>query len=172
MTPSDPLSMRQPADAVERLAAALHADDAPTRTWDELVAHAPPEVADRFRRQAQRLLDMSGLALPTTAGVRAQLTKLRVMAECITDEHPEGFHFAVYVEDRGRGSWAVTHEGNCLSVDGTWDYEPNPSNRDNEWMALHRFTFNDAYTAAVAAAATVTLMGKTAAEYAAWYANR
>jgi hypothetical protein len=47
--------------------------------------------------------------------------------------------FGIYVEDRGRGKWAVTHMGRCMDAGGDWDYEPSPSNRTDEWVAQHRF---------------------------------
>lgn len=35
--------------------------------------------------------------------------------------------------------WAVRRDGNCLGLDGHWNYEPLPSSRGDEWLALHRF---------------------------------
>lgn len=35
--------------------------------------------------------------------------------------------------------WAVRRDGNCLGLDGHWSYEPLPSSRGDEWLALHRF---------------------------------
>jgi hypothetical protein len=35
--------------------------------------------------------------------------------------------------------WTVTHYSNRLSHDGTWDYEPLPSSRTEEWIRNHSF---------------------------------
>lgn len=43
------------------------------------------------------------------------------------------------VEHRGRGAWAVLHHSQCLSSDGEWDWEPQPSSRTDEWKRTHRF---------------------------------
>lgn len=36
-------------------------------------------------------------------------------------------------------SYAVRLHGNCLSRDGEWDLEPQPSNRDQEFLEKHRW---------------------------------
>jgi hypothetical protein len=54
------------------------------------------------------------------------------------------------IEWRGPGDrWAVLHLSRCLSVDGTWDYEPSPSNRDTDFIARHRFTLEEAKALAI-----------------------
>jgi len=46
----------------------------------------------------------------------------------------------VTVVNRGKGKWAVTYYGDVLDVDGTEFYsEPSPSNRDDDFLAKHRF---------------------------------
>lgn len=52
--------------------------------------------------------------------------------------------FALTVEARGRGLWAVCFMGRCLAADGTWDHEPIPSERDEGWLAVHRFDLSTA----------------------------
>lgn len=48
--------------------------------------------------------------------------------------------------------FAVRRGGNCLSVDGEWEYEPIPSDRDDAFYAQYRFPdFESAYQAAVRA---------------------
>lgn len=51
----------------------------------------------------------------------------------------------IYVESRGRTGWAVT-EGSraCFNTDGEWEYEPMPSNRDDDFIARTRFTLDEA----------------------------
>jgi hypothetical protein len=72
--------------------------------------------------------------------------------------------FSIMVEFRGHGRWAVLHGGMCLETDGKWDFERSPSNRDDEWLATHRFTFDEALALAREHAPKISLMGKTALE--------
>lgn len=54
------------------------------------------------------------------------------------------------VEWRGPGDlWAVMYHGRCWSTTGSWDLEPSPSNRDDEFKATHRFPFDTAIDFAV-----------------------
>lgn len=48
-------------------------------------------------------------------------------------------HYAITVSYRGDGLWAVSNGGYCLDADSSWDYEPSPSNREDDWLATHRF---------------------------------
>lgn len=43
------------------------------------------------------------------------------------------------VEYRGEGAWAVCNAGLVLAYDGTWEYEPRPSNRSDEFKARTRY---------------------------------
>mgnify|MGYP000660374113 FL=1 len=104
-------------------------------------------------------------------GVHVLAVKHRVLANCITEDHLEGFYFGVYVEYRGRDKWAVTREGECLGRSGKWDYEMRPSSREDEWLAEHRFDFDTAMELAIKAAQKVKLGNMTAREYAAWQAE-
>ncbi|AXH49041.1 hypothetical protein SEA_ECLIPTUS_89 [Gordonia phage Ecliptus] len=105
-------------------------------------------------------------------GVHVLPVKHRVLANCITEDHLEGHHFAVYVEYRGRNLWAVTHMGVCLGRAGGWDHEPSPSNRTDSWIADHRFDFDTALKLAIEVAERVKIGGNmTAREYAAWQAE-
>ena len=36
-------------------------------------------------------------------------------------------------------SYAIRLHGNCLSRDGQWGFEPQPSSRDDEFLANHRW---------------------------------
>lgn len=41
--------------------------------------------------------------------------------------------------------WAIRRgAGACLSRDGKWVREPQPSSRTDEWLAEHRFTLEEA----------------------------
>jgi len=76
--------------------------------------------------------------------------------------------WCVTVADRGRGKWAVLRGGSgskaCLSSDGKWEREPIPSERDDDWLAAHRYSLDDALRLAREHAPKVTLNGLTAVE--------
>jgi hypothetical protein len=64
---------------------------------------------------------------------------------CLPIDHRERHHFTIYVEWRGPDLWAVTTGfGDCLGVDGEWDYERSPSNRGDNWKATHRYDLDTA----------------------------
>ena len=52
--------------------------------------------------------------------------------------------FDITVAYRGHDLWAVSRSRRCLGRDGTWDWEPIPSERDDEWLAEHRFPEQEA----------------------------
>ena len=72
--------------------------------------------------------------------------------------------YAVAVEDRGAGRWAVVRHRQCLGVDGEWSWESIPSEREDEWLAAHRFDLDTALRLAREAAPGVTVNGITAVE--------
>lgn len=41
-------------------------------------------------------------------------------------------------------SWAVVRGSATLNIDGDWEYEPYPSQRDELYLARNRHTFDDA----------------------------
>ena len=46
-------------------------------------------------------------------------------------------------------AWAVRRDLDCLALDGTWDHEPTPSDRTQEWLARHRFASAEAAAHAI-----------------------
>ena len=70
--------------------------------------------------------------------------------------------YALTVQYRGDDRWAVLHVGYCLGSDGEWDYESIPSERRDDWLATHRFPFDEAVRLAVKAAPKVDVNGWTA----------
>ncbi len=57
-----------------------------------------------------------------------------------------------YIEYCGMDKWAIRNKGECLDFSGNWNYEPSPSNRTKEWLAINRhpspgyaLEFYDAY---------------------------
>lgn len=81
---------------------------------------------------------------------------------------PEGninySHYAITVSHRGDGRWAVLSGGFCLGTDGEWDYEPSPSNREDDWLATHRFDEQTALRLAEEQAPLMTCNGITVQE--------
>jgi hypothetical protein len=72
--------------------------------------------------------------------------------------------FALAVEYRGHGLWAVLRFSQCLGTDGEWSYESNPSSRTDNWLARHRFPLEEALALAKEHAPNVTVNGMTVAD--------
>lgn len=75
--------------------------------------------------------------------------------------------YAVQIQWRGGETYAVHWFKRCLSVDGEWDFESIPSEREDEWIARHRFSYLEALRLAAKVAPTIRMNGRTAAEVAA-----
>ena len=69
--------------------------------------------------------------------------------------------FALDVEYTGLGRWAVRKHSRCLDVDGRWDYEPRPLEREDDWLDTHRFDLDTALELAKRAAPHVKVNGWT-----------
>lgn len=82
-------------------------------------------------------------------------------------DHIDRIHFQLTVEYRGRDLYAVMHMRMCLGADGEWDFEPIPSERDDEWLATHRFPHAVTLGLAVKHCPDITVNGHTAREVAA-----
>lgn len=75
--------------------------------------------------------------------VHVRVTRFHV--SCFPVDHEDHGSFNVMVEYRGRDLWAVVNGfGQCLNTDGEWDWEMRPSEREDDWLASHRFTVRDA----------------------------
>jgi hypothetical protein len=72
--------------------------------------------------------------------------------------------YTINVEDRGRDRWAVVRHRQCLSAVGEWSWESIPSEREDEWLAAHRFDLDTAQRLAKEAAPHLTVNGLTALE--------
>lgn len=94
--------------------------------------------------------------------VTARVTHYEV--SLLPDGDVNAYEYAITVEYRGDGRWAVWRMGECLGVDGVWVWEPRPSGRDADWVAAHRFGLDTALDLAKAAAPHVTVNGRTAAD--------
>src|SRR6185436_1092107 len=66
------------------------------------------------------------------------------VVSCFPPDDDEAGTWDVRVESRGEGRWAVCHFRYCADADGNWDYEPSPSNREDDWKATHRFDLDTA----------------------------
>lgn len=77
--------------------------------------------------------------------------------------------FNIYVVQRGgpaSDSWAVVDERNrCYSVENGWEWEPRPSERDDEFIKRARFPLSTALTLAEAAVMTLKINGRTGEEW-------
>lgn len=103
---------------------------------------------------------MADEATSTQATAEATTWTVSLLPEASINHHS----FAITVEKRGPGSWAVLHYRWCLGADGEWEFEPQQSDRDDEWIASHRFPLEQAIELAKAAAPDVEVNGLTAAE--------
>lgn len=53
-----------------------------------------------------------------------------------------------FVEQRGDDKWAIVQHGMTLNKDGQWEYEPQPSSRDEDYLQRNRYDGADAALAA------------------------
>ena len=79
-------------------------------------------------------------------------------------ESVNGRKYAINVEYRHAGLWAVNHLGELLGSDGLWTYDNRTSGAQVEFV----HTFDEAMRLAREAAPTVQVNGRTAAECWAW----
>jgi len=72
--------------------------------------------------------------------------------------------WSLTVAYRGFGKWAVLNGFGCLSKAGDWDYEIQPSEREDDWLAEHRFGLAEAIELAKQHAPDIRVNGLTATE--------
>ncbi|WP_199552653.1 hypothetical protein [Streptomyces sp. N35] len=72
--------------------------------------------------------------------------------------------FTINVEYRGANRWAVARHGECLSIGETWEHEPTSSERDEAWLATHRFDLATALHLAKQTAPHLCVNGETAVD--------
>jgi hypothetical protein len=72
--------------------------------------------------------------------------------------------WTITVAERDTGRWAVKGMFGVLNTDGEWEYEPSPSNRDDDFLARCRFTEAEALRRALDVVDTVRINGLTIAE--------
>jgi hypothetical protein len=88
----------------------------------------------------------------------------RYAVSCVPEGDINASVFGLTVEYRGRSLWAVIRHGSCLNSAGQWSYESIPSEREDEWLADHRFDLDTAIKLAKEAAPLITVNGYTVAD--------
>lgn len=83
---------------------------------------------------------------------------------CLPEDGINSHVYEITVEYRGNDRWAVKRHSQCLGSDGTWDWESIPSEREDEWLAEHRFDLGTALKLAKEQAPLVTVNGLTVAD--------
>jgi len=63
----------------------------------------------------------------------------RYLVACVPEHRDPGGYRGITVEYRGDDQWAILHYALCLGTDGRWARERQSSERDEEWLATHRF---------------------------------
>lgn len=112
--------------------------------------------------------------MTTTGGVVqpiTQVTQYTIYALPL-DLCLDAYHWSIKVEWRAEGKWAIKHMSQCLGDDGQWDWEPSPSNREDDWLAHHRFDEQTALRLAQQAVSDICINGQTPADLLAKYTDR
>lgn len=97
-----------------------------------------------------------------TPEVIVQITRYEVSVLPETDINRSVY--TINVENRGHDRWAVVRHSRCMNAKGDWSWESVPSEREEEWLAEHRFNRMTALELAKWAAPRITVNGRTAAE--------
>lgn len=104
---------------------------------------------------------------PVEPAPKAEVRATRYEVSLLPEDDINYPFYAIAVEARGNGRWAVVRHKRCLGPDGAWSWESIPSEREDDWLATHRFDRDTAIRLAKQAAPTVTVNGITAAQAAA-----
>ncbi|WP_369214411.1 hypothetical protein [Streptomyces flavofungini] len=122
-------------------------------------------MSDQPSRPAMAMREIReqlGHVEPSTPDVQVQATHY------VVSVLPEGdinrSLFTINVEYRGDDRWAVVRHRDCLNAAGEWSYEPRPSERDDDWLAEHRFTLGAALVLAKQAAPHLRVNGHSAVD--------
>jgi hypothetical protein len=87
-----------------------------------------------------------------------------VTVSALPEDHEGHDVFSLKVSWRGGDRYAVMRRSHCLGADGLWDYERRPSNREDEWIATHRFAYDEAIYLARRECLNVRVNGRTVAD--------
>jgi hypothetical protein len=88
----------------------------------------------------------------------------RYAVSCFEPDDENGALYNLAVEYRGRGLWAVVRHRQCLNARSEWSWESVPSEREDEWLAEHRFDLDTALRLAKQAAPHIVVNGYTAVD--------
>jgi hypothetical protein len=80
---------------------------------------------------------------------------------CLPEDGIDSHVFEITVEYRGNDRWAVKRHSQCLDINGVWDWEMRPSEREDDWLDTHRFDLDTALRLAKEQAPLVTVNGHT-----------
>jgi hypothetical protein len=106
----------------------------------------------------------------TDLEVRTWPTQYTVCA--LPEDDIEWYHWAITVEHRGDGKWAVCHMGSTMTKTGRWTWERSSSNRGEGYLRAHRHDLDTALSLAQEAALTIKVNGMTPAGLLEWRAKR
>jgi hypothetical protein len=84
------------------------------------------------------------------------------------DKYEEASYFSITISYRGNGMWAIKNRINVYGRNGTWGYEPQPSSRDDAYIAANRFTLEEAYPLAQKLSHEVRMFKMSPKEFMAW----
>ena len=109
--------------------------------------------------------EISRLIRQSSGGVAVHVQATRYEACALPPNYRAWRLFALTIEYRGEGKWAVlNHFGYCYDADGEIEYEPSTSNRDDEFLARFRFSLDQALAIARRLAPKVTVNRFTVAD--------
>lgn len=74
--------------------------------------------------------------------IRVQPTEYVVTS--LSEDDVDSSAWQLRIAWRGENSWAVLWLSYCYDADGGRELEPQPSSRTDEWLATHRFTYDEA----------------------------
>ena len=96
---------------------------------------------------------------------KAAVLVTEYLVSAVPIEDGDSRHFALYVQWRGGDRWCVADAQNgatgVLNAAGEWEWEPQPSERREDFLARTRFDMGTALEMARAAAPKVTVNGYT-----------
>lgn len=135
-----------------------HYDNTRKRALSDLAKNHKPDYR-RLVAQARKEIQSEGADIAQfDPRLRKQVTSYAV--SCVPEDHEEVDAFTLTVEWRGRDRWAVRWASRGVwGTDGQWSYEPNSSNRTEEWLDAHRFSENEALAIAYGLAPTLKVRG-------------
>lgn len=88
----------------------------------------------------------------------------KYLVSCLPLDDINTLTWSVNVEYAGNGRWAVRRMKRCYDIDGVQDWEPIPSEREDEWLDRYRFDLDTALDVARRVAPTIVVNGLTPAQ--------